>query len=334
MLASVIEQMAVRAPGKPTYFAGGMWHSQPPCWTCDLVPGEVAAIVSVALPHDPRFRQWAQDTFDSAITDHRQPDGSFGTRSGGASNEIPTIWTLGALGTTYLELRATLPVQTRRRWQRVIASAARALLPDLGYYVNGNINLALTSAMYAAWRATGDPLLQLAYRRSWNFTLRPRGTQARGFGLRITKMGTRADGADGAGYLAEKGAGAAGFDPHYTGVQAGEAARLFALSHDPQVLRLLNLLTNELLQRTNRRTLMIVNGSGTRRTFSEGAGRFESPCIPVAALAGGRVDLLPLVTPQLRFAATDFHNYVKSGIDQNSVIGDYASSALALRPPR
>jgi hypothetical protein len=333
MLSSVLAQLAARTSGKPTYFDAGLWHSQPPCWTCDLSPGEIAAIVSHAYPADPRFRTWAVATMEAAIRDHDQPDGSFGDHGGNtAGNEIPTIWTVNALATTYVELGNGLQAETRMRWRRVIARAASWLAPKVGYYVNGNINLSLTLAMYLAARVTGERAFTTAYQRSWSFTLRPRGARWAGFGLHVTRAPRRSDGSDGAGYLAEARPKKPGFDPHYTGVQAAVAAELFAISHQRGPRRLLNLLMNELLLRTNRRTLTITNGVGTRRTSSEGQGRFESPTIPIAALVAGRSDLIPLIPRQLGLAGTDFRNYVRSGNDQNSVIGDYAWAALAVQP--
>jgi hypothetical protein len=333
MLGSVLEVMAARSPGKPTYFDAGLWHSQPPCWVCDLSAGEIAAIVSRAHPSDPRFRTWAEQTMDAAVRDHRRRNGSFGDPGGStASNEIPTIWTVNALATTYLELAERLPASTKARWRSTIAAAARWLAPNISFYVNGNINLSLTLAMYLAAKVTGQRSFTTAYERSWSFTLAPRGSRWAGFGLHLTRAPRRADASDGAGYLAEARPRKPGFDPHYTGVQAATAAELFAISHRPGPHRLLNLLLNELLQRTNRRTMLIRNGVGTRRSASEGQGRFESPTIPIAALVGGRSDLLALVPRQLGLAGTDFRNYVRSGNDQNSVIGDYAWSALAAQP--
>ncbi|MGZ3602847.1 MAG: hypothetical protein ACXVDF_23275, partial [Ktedonobacterales bacterium] len=138
---------------------------------------------------------------------------------------------------------------------------------------------------------------------------------------------------DGAGYLAEAGPKPPGFDPHYTGVQAAAAAEFYALSHQARALRLLNLLTNTLVDRTNRQTLIITMGMGTRHWQSEGSGRFESPSVPVAALIGGRRDLLPMVFTQLQLAGSDFRNYVVAGNDQNTEIGQYAWAALAMQPP-
>ena len=156
--------------------------------------------------------------------------------------------------------------------------------------------------MYLAWRATGDTSLLGAYDRSWNFTLAP-GIRWPGFGLVYTRTSRSPLGVGGAAYLAEQGAGAPGFDPHYTILQADYAAELYALSRDPQVLRLLNLLMNQLLTRVEKHTLAIQTGGGSRHPERGVSGPFISSALPVLAFANRSRDLVPLVMKQLSFGA-------------------------------
>src|SRR6202035_421852 len=109
---------------------------------------------------------------------------------------------------------------TRRRWANSLRRAGDWIEGQLGYYVNGNLNLDETLAMYLVYRATGDPAFNAAYNRSFTFTLHPPQNLWPGFGLHVITSPNRPDDADGAGYLAEKGTGAPGFDPHYTIVQS------------------------------------------------------------------------------------------------------------------
>jgi hypothetical protein len=331
MLAGAISLIAAHRPGKPSYFANGTWLGMTVCWPCDSSElAEIAAIVAQSRPTKPRYRSWAIRTVDHVIAAHQHSNGGLWEHQDGA--EIETIWTVNAIGAAMLALPGRLSATTRARWTNALHRAGQYLLGDLDFYVNGNIELSFVLAMALEARITGDPVFRSAYGRALSFALRPTGARWAGFGLVVTRRPQRRDGSDGAGYLAEKGpTGPPGFDPHYTGVQAAEAAKLFAVVPSPATQRLLNLLVNQEMKAVNRRTLVITNGRGTRRPFPEGTGPFESPCIPVAALLAGRSDLAPLVLHQVSLATVDFHNYAAYALDQNSVVADYAWAVLAMR---
>ena len=103
------------------------------------------------------------------------------------------------------------------------------------------------------------------------------------------------DGSDGAGYLAESGGAAPGFDPSYTQVQLDTAADLYVLTHDPTYVRLMNLLFNQLRPRVDLSfTLDATNG-----TRKDGYAPFMSPALSVLVDSGARPDLASDVAPQL-----------------------------------
>jgi hypothetical protein len=323
------------APGRNHYYSGGVWSTVgSTCWRCDVAAGVVAAELANRSQSDRRDRQLGIETFDAAISHHRQSDGSFGPGLGGEgnNNQISTVLMTNFLSLGYLQLHPWLDRGSRSRWLHAIYGAGVWLERVLGFYVNGNVNLDQTLTMYLAWRATGDRRFRADYERSLQFTLHPTGSRWTGFGLQYLKHPNRPDGSDGAGYLAEKGAANPGFDPHYTIVQSDVAATLYAVSRDPRVLSLLNLLTNALLTRTNIRTLVIDTTGGSRRPNAS-SGYLESPSLAVLALTGSRTDLLPLLGTQFAEVRVAFPNYAMRATDQDGVIGDFGSILLAVHPP-
>jgi hypothetical protein len=62
-------------------FSGGVWRSaDPPAdWTCQVAPGTASAVLWRATGRSDRHLwQLAVSTFDAAIADRRNPNGSFG----------------------------------------------------------------------------------------------------------------------------------------------------------------------------------------------------------------------------------------------------------------
>jgi hypothetical protein len=260
------------------------------------------------------------------LRNHQLASGAFGPPVAG--DQISTGAELVTLGTIYLELQGQLSAPIKARWRAALDSAGRWLVGKLGFYVNGNINLQETLGEYLAWRVTGDPVLGGAYRKSFAFTLRP-GPTWPGYGLVFTD----GSGTNTTGYLAEKGAGAPGYDTHYTVLQADYAAELYAVSHDPRALRLLRLLFNQLLRRVHLSTLFIQEGGGSRHTAPSAMGHWGTCALPVVAFATHSQRLLKLSLRQLGLLKVDFINYAKSSDNQDQVIGNYAAALLALHPP-
>jgi hypothetical protein len=312
-----------------TYFQGGIWRGNTTCWRCEETPGMLAAVLSHTRPDDTRLRQLAISTFDTMLRLHASPDGSFGPPARGEANKQISTFSAGiCLATSYLTLDRWLTPSVRVRWKDAVHAAATWLLPSLGFYVNGNINLGETTFEYLAYRVTGDRALLAAYEQSFGFTLSPPGQRRRGFVLRYTRVPTRPDGSDGSGYLAEAGK-RIGFDRYYTYIQVDHAALLYAISRSQAALRLLNLLTNELLKQTNRHSWLISIGGGTRRGLPGAQIPFVTPVIDVAVLAGGRRDLAKYVLPQFRRARMEFAADVR-GTSQEEVVAEYATALIAL----
>jgi hypothetical protein len=323
LYAHVLSQMRERG-----HYAAGVWHPASACWRCGTELGTAAAILS-REPGRASFARLAVDTFNAMLTGHEQPNGAFGPPAAG--DPISTEAAIVSLGEAYLELRPKLPATVAHRWRNAIVAATEWVIPRLSFYVNGNINLQQTLAMYIAWRITRNPRYHHAYDASWAFTLHP-GSRWAGLGLQYSRVPKLASGVDGAGYLAEMSPGPPGFDPHYTILQADYAAALYALSHQARVLRLVNLLFNQLQTRTNDRTLTIQTGLGSRHPQPNVSGHLSTCALPVLAFADRR-HLLALALTQLSLLRTDFLNYVRANNDQDQVIGNYAVALMAAHPP-
>jgi hypothetical protein len=311
-------------------FQGRIWQPNYACWQCGAQIGAVTAILGRSEP-GKGWERLTVDTFDVLLADHYLPDvGAFGPPANGG--ELQTATVVVAMGTAYLELASQLPPQVLAQWRGVIDRADVWLAARRYYYVNGNINLQVTLALYIGWLVTGHRSLLNAYHGSLQFTLDP-GPSWPGFGIHYTKVPTRPGGVNGAAYLAEEGTGAPGFDPHYTILQADYAAELYELSGQQSILRLLNLLFNQLRTRLNETTLVIWTGAGSRHPQPDVSGNFESGSLPVLAFANRAHDLLRLVPKQLALVNVDFHNYVKVDNDQDQVIANYAMTLIGLGAP-
>lgn len=294
----VLESYDARDASSDTrYFADGQWvNGEPGCWTCNVGPATAAAALATIGAPNAEMASLARQTFDRAIATKRRTDGSFTDPASDSSPGIDTSFFAADLGVAYLRMQGTLDAATRRRWARALAGAADYLIRhgDTVWYANGNINLRYTEVLYLAWKATGEPRFKDAYERSWAFTLAPARKHWAGYGLVTTKVPARADGADGAGYLAESAGGAPGFDAAYTEVQADVASSLWVASRDPRALRLLNLLVNQLRPRVDA-TGTLDATQGVRRDLMQ---PLMTPGVAVLVRGAGRTDLAGLLDVQ------------------------------------
>ena len=277
--------------GPRTYSAGAFSASDgPDCWNCYDAAAVGAAVLSQTVPADTSMKSLAVTTFDTAIADHQLADGAFDD-STGAPDGITTGFFTVDLGMAYLELRSSLPASTQTLWSNSIAAAARYLISsgNTNWYANGNIVLRQTEVLWLAYAATGDPSFRSAYDAEYAFALAPSQSRWPGFGLQITRAPTKSNGADGAGYLAESGGGAPGFDPNYTMAQLDTATDLYVLTRDPKYLRLMNLLYNQLSPLVSSSWVLNATG-GTRQNYFE---PFMTGAVSVLAASGARPDITP-----------------------------------------
>lgn len=290
--------MTQSSASDPRYYSNGVWYATdgPACWYCYDSAAVGAATLSQQPGGNAQLRQVAIDTFNTAIAQHQLANGAFDDDTG-AADGIGTGFFTVDLGIAYLELRSTLGPRTSATWSAAIGAAADYLINsgNTTWYVNGNVNLRQTEVMWLAWVATRQQRFLTAYDSEWSFTINPNQARWPGFGLQITTRPTKADGSDGAGYLAESGGGAPGFDPSYTDAQLDTATDLYVLTHDPKYLRLMNLLFNQLRPLIDQTwTLDALNG--TRKNDLE---PFLDPAVSVLVDSGDRPDLAPGLASQM-----------------------------------
>ncbi len=285
-------------------YGNGIWHStNTVCWACNNGGPATAAATAYMLTGEsrPSLLQAAEGTIDTAIATRQNPDGSFSPPAGDSQPDgIATIFFSLEMGNTYKELSSVLDPARRGRWQRSLAAVATYLIRNgnVTWYTNGNINLGIVELFYLAWNATGNEAFHTAYEQAWTFTLSPPQSRWPGCGLVVVNAPNHADGSDGAGYLAEIGAGGTGFDAEYTELQLDVASRLYLLSGDPRALRLANLLVNVLLPRVDSSWMLDTSG-GTRHTELSRKVPFMTSAFTVLGLDGGRSDLVTRIAPEL-----------------------------------
>jgi hypothetical protein len=290
------------ARNDPRWYRNGVWYEPgSDCFWCLDAAATAAAVLSrETTPPDPALLSVAEQTLNGEIDGYQQPDGSWDETG------IVTGFVTVELGTSYLELQDLLDPGTKAKWAAAIRRAADFIVSskNLTWYTNGNVNLRNAAVMWLAWKITGDAAYQADYENEWSFTLSPPQTRWPGFGLQLTRAPTKADGSDGAGYLAESGGGTPGFDPEYTMTQLDGATSMWVLSHDPRWLRLMNLFFNQLRPRLDGSFTLDATG-GTR--FS-GRIPFYSGGLAVLYDSGDRPDLAPLVAGDLVRLEAEYTN--------------------------
>jgi hypothetical protein len=237
------------SPTDTRYYSNGLWISDDMgCWPCNLGPAVADAVLA---RHDASRLPVVVASFNRALQDHQAPDGSF--VGGPDSPGIQTAEFVPELGIALVALDSKLSGGTRAAWTSAITRGADYLINsgDTTWYANGNINLQYAEVLYLAWRVSGLQRYADAYNAEWTFVTSPPTPRWNGYGLVLTKVPSKADGSDGAGYLTEQGTGAPGFDPEYTQLQLDVASALYVLSHDARALRLMNLLLNQDLPRVD-----------------------------------------------------------------------------------
>lgn len=317
------------------YYEKGDWAFKGEVLTCDAGPGGMAAILwkyrqahpetmdAAAKARQPWLYKVAVDTMERGISLH----GANGRLTNPGSHDV--FWYC-EFANTYLLLKDTLDAATQKRWVDTMRNEVSALeaagdLPNPaligqtnvapwkgtdGWYTNGNVDIDHAIWTYLVWKATGEQQYKDLFEICWKHTLSPSQARWKGYGLYYLKVPTKEDGSDGSGYITEA-AGAPGFDRNYGQLQLSFLARLYLVSHDPRVLRVMNVLCNGLLPHLDKDTMVLNCLYGSRHSdFSP----FSNSGVPVLAWLGGRDDLIPMLPDQIAKADTQVYldNAVKN----------------------
>jgi hypothetical protein len=181
---------------------------------------------------------------------------------------------------------------------------------NLSFYTNGNIAIGNALVMALAYWATGDPEYETYYNSALAFAIEPPQSEWPGFGLVYTKMPTRSDGSDGAGYFAESGGSTRGFDADYTQLQLDQLVRLYLVTSSPAILRLVNLELNQEWPRVDIRNWTLDTSGGSRHPQPGRFVPFTTPALAMLALDGGRQDLAGYLHAQLQAVRKSYGTFV------------------------
>ena len=288
-----------QAPGNPN----GLWlGGDPDYWRSSSGPGLAAAAVAAATGN-PTMRADAEQTFDTLIAEHEQPNGSFTAAAGAPdpqSPDIDTMFFVDNLGMALWALRPQMSSGTVAAWTSAITAGANFLVNNgnLTWYTNGNVVIGNALVMALAYWATGNSVYDSYYQQELSFAVSPPQNRWPGFGLIYTKVPTLPDGSDGSAYFAESGGGAPGFDADYSQIQLDQLTRLYLVTNSPQVLRLVNLEVNQEWPLVNTTNFELNTSGGTRHPQADRFIPFNSPGVPLAASAGGESYLVPYLQRQ------------------------------------
>lgn len=192
-------------------------------------------------------------------------------------------------------------------WENAAVNAATCMkngIPgiagaEINWWTNANVEM-MEAIVYALmFRLATRIEWQQAYDKQVDQIFAPPQTGSFvGMGAVVTQAAAvpTGDWADARLYVTENG----GYDPDYSQVQCTLLAKLWKITGDIRVLRMLNGIMNTLISTLNL-TTMRFDGVGTRRTYPDGIPLF-TPALPTLAWSGARPDLLPLVEPSFEIA--------------------------------
>jgi surface antigen len=268
------------------------------CYRCNAALGVAAALLvrTGGLKRNDLQRNElrAQATFDEAITAHQTPSGAFDADAAagvkaGVPDEINTMFMATEIGSALLLMGDRLPTATMRSWTTALTRAVEYLnSPDqVNWYVNGNIQVGRALAFAVTWKVTGHEQYRRDYLREFRFAMSPTQPRWTGWGFVQTRKATRSDGSDGAGYFTEAaGNRSPGYDPDYTQLQSDQLSRLALVTNDPQVVRVLNQVTNQLTPRLQQADLRLDTSAGSRHPAPGQWRYYFSPAPSVLSRSG------------------------------------------------
>jgi hypothetical protein len=301
------------------------FRSSPDLVRVDLgVP--LAAIAQYLVNGDPAVLTFAESSIDTLLSCQQQPDGALFNTSSGAG--LDTMFFADHLGMAVFALGDRLDAGHRASWTAAVVAAARYLVAsgNLHWYTNGNIAVGNALTMALAWRLTGSPEFYDDYETALQFAINPPQDRWPGFGFVVTKAANNTDGSDGSGYFTEAGATGPGYDGDYSQLQDEQLSRLFLVTNDPQVLKLLNMVTNQLLWRTDTTTWMTDSSGGTRHNYPHNP--FDTSALAVLTALGRRTDLAGYVNSQLAATVSEFTGALRDQLP----LGDRDYYALGMIP--
>lgn len=281
----------------PQYFASGTWHytNDAACPPCRMGPASLSAALYAATK-DPYYLSIANATIDRAVINYAHADGSVGD----ATTPEP-IFFLHEIGFTCATLRPGLDATHAAQCSSVMSKGADWLVAsgNSTWYANGNIVAMQVAVFYYAWLASGNAKYLDLYESELKFLVDPPQTGNNvGFGLKFSVYPTLADGSDGSAYLAERGA-TTGFDGDYTHLQLSMLGRLYVVNRDARILRLCNLLFNQVWGITNHSTFVTDATGGSRH---DAIFPLWTGSVGALAWLSGRPDALPILSDQLHLA--------------------------------
>jgi len=303
------------------------------CFRCDAGPA-LALASAAAVTRDRGRRDRAVAVFDEMIRSYQRKSGAFGPDHG--SSDIDTMFFAAELGIAAVVLDDDLDPHHRQTWSASVARAADFLVANgnLAWYTNGNINVGNALVMALAARLTGEPTYTVRYDQAIRFAIEPPLQRWPGLGLTVTREPTRADGSDGKGFFAEASTrGRAGYDPEYTMLQLDQLTRIFLVNNDPRVLRAMNLLANQLLDRVDTTTWLLDTSGGTRGRRERQPVPLDSAGLIALVELGGRADLRHYIGDQLTAIESHFRQKAPElGDRMKYALGMTCSSILMSLP--
>lgn len=305
------------------------WHESDGCRRCDAGP-LLAAASAYRAAGDASMLQTSLAGFDYLITQDVSADGSFDPPSIVDGRDVDTMFFTDELGLAKIQLKASLGRSRSRSWTNAVAGGADFLVRNgnLSWYTNGNIVVGNALSMALAYRLTGQVKYAQDYQTALSFAVRPAQERWPGYGFVVTKTPMRTDGSDGAGYFTETGPNGPGFDADYSQLQLDQLARIYLVNGDPVVLRLMNMVFNQLMSRVNTSTWALDTSGGTRHPQANRLVTFDTAALYVLAAVGGRTDLTSYVAGQLNAIDGEFRNPAYVGDRAAYAIGMITTSVL------
>ncbi len=309
--ASVAQQATVSfssdvarlAQQQGTVSSRGLWENYDPVyWRVASGPALSAAAVAAATG-DTKMLTIARRTFNELIRTHQRTNGSYSSTGPEAQPvDIDTMFFATNLGMALRVIGGRLNSATRAFWTRSLLAAASYLVTNgnLSWYTNGNIVIGNALVMALAFDATGDQRWHRYYERAWTFAVSPSQARWPGFGFKTIKPSENPDGSDGEGFFAEDGGSSPGFDADYAELQLSQLARLYLVTGDASVMKMLNMSLNYELRFVNFSTWALNTSGGTRHPQVGRYVPFDTPALAVAAYLCHRVRLRRYVESQLR----------------------------------